>query len=213
MIRLANRTKQIAGRFPGASLLLAAMAFVLWFAPGLSSWCEWNRSLPWQAWRWLTGHFCHWSAEHLTWDVAAFLFLGAWCERHSRRQFLTCIFAAAVAICLATVLLLPGIQSYRGLSGIDSALFGWLSVGLLRSALDRKDRRMVGVVLLFLIAFTAKVAFECLTASTWFVSAAQGGFVPVPLAHAAGVVAGIGSNLFSSRSQVRRALVNPRLAA
>ena len=213
MIGLANRMKRMAGRLPGASLLLAAMAIVLWFAPALSSWCEWNRGLPWQLWRWLTGHFCHWSAEHLIWDVMVFLFLGAWCERHSRRQFLICILAAAVAICVATALFLPEIQSYRGLSGLDSALFGWLSVEMLRSALARGDRRMVGVVVLFTLAFTAKVTLECLTASTLFVSSSQSGFVPVPLAHAVGIVAGSCSNLFSHRPHVRRAFVNRKLTA
>jgi rhomboid family GlyGly-CTERM serine protease len=212
MFGLANRMKQVAGRLPGASLLLTAVAFVLWFAPALSSWCDWNRSLPWQLWRWLTGHFCHWSADHLTWDVVVFLFLGAWCERRSRRHFLICILVAAVTICVATALFLPEIQSYRGLSGLDSALFGWLSVELLRSARAREDWRMVWVVFLFMTAFMAKVALECLTASTLFVSSSQGGFVPVPLAHAVGIVAGISSNLFSHRPQVRRAFVNEKLA-
>ena len=206
------RLKQVAGRLPGASLLLSLFALLLWSSPALSQWCQWDRSRPWQLWRWFTGHFSHWSVEHLVWDTVVFLALGALCEWRNRTQFLICMVAAAIAITGATSLFLPGIQTYRGLSGLDSALFGWLSMATLRTALARQDRRTMSIVFLFMIAFTMKVAIECVTSSTLFVSSCQSGFVPVPLAHAVGVLSGLGLNLVSRSWPGRPAFMNEKLA-
>lgn len=187
----AQRVIKQAGRLPGASLLLALVAITLWFSPQLSSVCEWQREHPIEVWRWFTGHFCHWSAEHLAWDVIVFVVLGAMCERRNRWQFLLCLAASAVAITAATAAFLPNILSYRGLSGIDSALFGWLVAELFQEAREKCDRRKLALICLFGLAFIAKTALEGVTANTLFVSNARSEFLPVPLAHAVGALVGL----------------------
>ncbi|HWN97080.1 MAG TPA: rhombosortase [Methylomirabilota bacterium] len=200
------RLKQTAGRLPGASLLLSFVALALWSSPTLSQWCEWDRTQPWQLWRWLTAHFCHWSVEHLAWDLVVFAVLGAICERHDRAQFLISLAVAAVAITLATCLFLPNLTSYRGLSGLDSTLFGWLAAKLFADAISKRDGKLAVVTAAFTCAFIVKLAFEWTSASTVFVSNTRGDFVPVPLAHAVGAVVGIAVNAISRTRCARRLL-------
>jgi rhomboid family GlyGly-CTERM serine protease len=182
---------QRARHLPGASLLLALVAVVFWFSPEISAMGEWQRGHPLHLWRWFTGHFCHWSSEHLIWDTIVFVALGAICEQRSRSQFLLCNAVSALAIIAATTVFLPNIHSYRGLSGIDSALFGWLIAELFQQARDRRDWRRLALICAFAFAFIAKVIWECTTSSTLFVSNAQSEFVPMPLAHAVGAFAGV----------------------
>jgi rhomboid family GlyGly-CTERM serine protease len=187
--------KPWAGRLPGASLLLSSFALLLWLQPNLAPWCEWNRAESWQAWRWLTGHFCHWSNEHFLWDVAVFLLLGMLCERRARNGFLLCLGVAAPLITGAVHWALPDINSYRGLSGLDSALFGWLVAQLLTDAASARNRMLAIATTVFACLFVGKLAFEWTTGSTFFVSNATSCFVAVPLAHAVGAAAGLISNL------------------
>lgn len=200
------RLKQTAGRLPGASLLLSLLALALWCSPTLSQWCEWDRTQPWQLWRWLTAHFCHWSGEHLAWDLIVFLVLGAICERHERAQFLISLAVAAAAITLTTYLFLPKITSYRGLSGLDSTLFGWLAAKLFSDAISKRDRKLAAVTAAFTCAFVAKLAFEWTSASTVFVSSTRSDFVPVPLAHAVGALVGVAVSAIPRMRCARRKL-------
>ena len=193
-----------AGRLPGASLLLALAAVALWPSPQLSVAFEWQRGNPLEVWRWFTGHLCHWSGEHLAWDLIVFFILGTMCERRSRAQLFLCIAVSAVAITTTTAVFLPNIHSYRGLSGIDSALFGWLVAELFREARENHDWRRLTVISVFALAFIAKIVLECTTSNTLFVSNTRSGFVPVPLAHAVGALAG---TALSALSRTRRAAV------
>ena len=199
-----TRLKQTAGRLPGASLLLSLFALALWCSPTLSHWCEWDRQQPWELWRWLTAHFCHWSGEHLAWDLIVFLALGTICERHELTRFLIILAVAATAITFAVYLFLPGIMSYRGLSGLDSTLFGWLAAQLLSDAISKRDKKLGVVTIVFTGAFVAKLVWEWASASTVFVSSTRGDFVPVPLAHAVGAVVGVAASVLARMSSARR---------
>lgn len=153
-------------------------------------------------WRLLTAHLTHFGPSHLAWDVGVLFGLGWFCERKSPRQTALALGLAAAAISLAVWLLLPGFQTYRGLSGLDCALFGLLAMGLLqqRSA----AAKITGA--LALLALLAKSGWEALSGATLFVSGDE--FMPVPLAHlvgaGCGVVAGLGrgNRASSQRSAV-----------
>jgi rhomboid family GlyGly-CTERM serine protease len=132
-----------------------------------------------QYWRIVTGHFTHWSAEHLMWDVIVFAALGAVCERLDRWKMIWTIVASIFAISFFAA---PQCETYRGLSGIDSALFVLLAVML------RRERPIV--VSILLTAFAIKSGYELLTGHTIFVDNTASGFVPVPLAHIIGGVCG-----------------------
>lgn len=166
--------------------LLLALPALPAFA--LGSWLELDRAAVarGEAWRLLTGHWTHWTLEHLLWDSLAFLVLATLCEtRIPRRLFLATVAGSALAVS-AGVWFLPEIERYRGLSGIDSALFVLLAASLVRETRSP----LAGLAL---AAFLGRSAWEVATGSPLFVEA--DGFVPVPLAHliggAWGMIAGM----------------------
>lgn len=175
-----------ARNVPLASLLLFFLALA-GFASGGRLELDRAAVARGEVWRLVTGHWAHWTAGHLFWDSLAFFALAAACEvRISRRRLLTTVLGSALAVSAGVWLALPEIERYRGLSGIDSALFVLLAVSLLR-----ETRNPWGG--LALAAFLGKSAWEVWTGSTLFIAA--GAFVPVPLAHlvggAWGVIAGL----------------------
>jgi rhomboid family GlyGly-CTERM serine protease len=128
------------------------------------------------AWRLVTCHFTHWTYEQLAWDALAFLGLGIACERRSRRAFHATLLASITLVPLAVLAFDPRVDAYRGLSGIDSALFALLIV-------STRDR----VTALLGVAFAGKIAFEVMSGGAVF---AAGGFEVVPIAHVAGAITG-----------------------
>ncbi|WP_404422545.1 rhombosortase [Nibricoccus sp. IMCC34717] len=171
----------------GATLALAAFRF-----PNLASLLEWSRpaleSGEW--WRLLTGHFAHFTPAHLLWDLSLFLILGLWVERRSRRAWLGAVLVGGVSISLAVWFGLPGMQAYRGLSGVDSALFAWIAFDLAR--LGWKARRWSALWLGggALAALVGKAGYESVTGLLLFVDPGAS-FIPVPLAHAVGGLCGM----------------------
>ena len=198
----------IASRFPVVTLALTAVVFAVHTWPGAAAGLQLERAAvavgEW--WRLVAGHFTHWSADHLVWDVLVFALLGAACEVTSRRRMLITLGIAIVAIPLAVLLWQPQFHTYRGLSGLDSALFGLLAFDLLREKLRESHHRAVVAIGLLIVAFIAKAAFESLTGSAVFADSAAGGFVPVPLAHLVGFVSGAITSVACalSRNRFRR---------
>ncbi len=137
-------------------------------------------------WRIVTCHFTHFTYEQLAWDALAFLALGIACERQGSSVFRATLLASVVLIPLAVLAFDPRIDTYRGLSGIDSALFALLIVS---------TRNVVLGVL-----FVAKIAFELMTGSAVF---AGDEFAVVPVAHIAGAI--IGAMAATARSFSLRA--------
>gem|GEM_PF-6556031 len=135
-----------------------------------------------ELYRFLTCHFTHWTYEQLAWDALVFLVLGMACERRNRAAFHATLLASAIVIPIAVLLFAPNVTAYRGLSGIDSALFALLLT------LELRRSRMVA---LCAVAFAAKIVFEMTTGSTVFVSDLGAGVVAVPIAHLAGALAAL----------------------
>jgi hypothetical protein len=81
------------------------------------------------------------------------------------------------------------IQTYRGLSGIDTALFGLIVVDLFGRRLVERDWKAASWLSLLLIGLFAKMLTETLAGTSIFVSAPS--FVPVPIAHLIGAVIGL----------------------
>jgi rhomboid family GlyGly-CTERM serine protease len=144
-----------------------------------------------ELWRILTGHFVHWSPDHLLWDVGTFVVLGAACELLSRRRLLVCLLVSAVAIPGALWLLQPELEIYGGLSGIDSALFALLGGQLAHEHWRRGSPAALAMALVFCLAFVLKTGFEMTNGGTVFVGDLAPGIVSVPLAHLAGAVVGV----------------------
>ena len=198
-----------ARRTPCASLLLAAAAVVVFLWPGLSAHLQYDRTAiaAGQVWRLVSGHWAHYSLDHVFWDVIAFVALGVACERSSRARFLVCLVASALAISVSVWLMLPEMQVYRGLSGIDSALFTLLAASMWIDGRRSERRGLQAIAMAGVSAFLLKVAFELITGHTVFVKDMDPRAVGVPLAHivgaGCGLLVGAGSRLVlrSSRTQ------------
>jgi rhomboid family GlyGly-CTERM serine protease len=162
-----------------------------------------------ELWRLLTGHFVHWSHEHLVWDACTFLALGAACELRSRERLLVCLAASVVAIPVVVWLLLPELERYAGLSGIDSALFGLLGAGLVREQWERGNSAALAVAGVLCLAFLLKTGFEMSSGGTVFVGDLAPGIVSVPLAHLAGALAGVMAALLPIGARSERSRLSP----
>jgi rhomboid family GlyGly-CTERM serine protease len=177
------------------------VAGVVFAWPGLAVHAQYDRAAiaAGEVWRALAGHWAHYSVDHLFWDVLAFAALGVACERRGRARFLACLVTSALAISASVWLLLPDMRIYRGLSGIDSALFTLLISDIWREARDRGQTGVQATALTCLGAFLAKTAFEMATGRNLFVTRMETAAVGVPLAHivgaACGFLVGAGSRL------------------
>lgn len=154
-----------------------------------------------QWWRIITCHITHWSMDHFVWDVVTFSVLSAACELRSRQKCLVAILGSTMAIPLTVLVLQPQLQTYRGLSGVDSALFGLLAFDMLREKLAKADRRAVVAIVLLIIGLLVKTLIETATGAALFADSTAGGFVPVPVAHLVGFAAGAMAALVSSRRE------------
>ena len=188
------RFPSLRGRLLGAPavlagpLLLSAAAVLTFLLPSATELLEYDRTaiLAGQVWRLVTGHWTHASLDHLGWDVLAFAVPGCAIAWRSRRLFWRVLWGSAAAIPAALLMAAPEWVTYRGLSGVDSALFVALAV-MLWADPERRSDRWLGSVALAL--FGAKVAFETLTGTALFMGESAGHAV-VPLAHLVG--AGVG---------------------
>ncbi len=182
-----------ARRIPCASLLLSAAAAIVFLLPSLAVQLQYDRAAlaAGQVWRLVSGHWTHYAFDHFFWDVTAFALLGLACERRSRSRFLVCVTASAVVISLSVWLWLPGMSAYRGLSGVDSALFALLVAELWSEAVRSGKPTQAAIPVVCLAAFLLKISFELATGNNLFVQSRGSGPVGVPFAHIAGAVVGL----------------------
>lgn len=172
--------------FPLVTVLLAAAAATVQSIPGAAEGLQFDRAaiLGGEWWRGWTAHLAHFSANHATWDIAALLALGAVCETRSRVRLVVALALAATAIAPALWFLQPQFETYRGLSGLDSALFGLLAGSLWFSG--AAIGRLAGA--LALVAVLGKCTLELATHAPVFADGI--GYAPVPLAHVIGALCG-----------------------
>jgi rhomboid family GlyGly-CTERM serine protease len=171
------------------TVIAAAIHFVI---PDLA-WLQYDRTLvlDGQWWRILSGHFVHWSSDHLLWDLMMFAALGCWIESTSRWRLVVLILSATTAISACLLLGDPSCETYRGLSGLDSALFTCVIAHSLHEALARRDCGMTALMTLALLGFLGKSAFEVATGHCLFVDDTTSGFTPLPKVHMIGACIGL----------------------
>ena len=183
--------ERLARRVPGVSLTLFLVAILVFLWPRLTILFQYDRAavLGGELWRVLTCQWTHWNFSHVVWDALMFLALGALCEQVRRATFMACVAVSAVLIPIAGAVVLPQMPYYRGLSGLDSALFVLLAVQLIRMNRSR-DRVIATAAATGLGAFALKTVYECVTGSIIFVQP-EFVFTPVPLAHIVGGAIGL----------------------
>lgn len=163
--------------------------------------------LQWQrhggvGWTWITSHLSHWSWNHLAWDLFAFGLLSLLCLRLSPARYGTCLLVAAVFIPMEVKVNQPLIESYRGLSGLDTALMGLVVAALWRQPVEDLSWGVSRWLAVFGGgSFLAKTMYELTTGGTVFVASGNESFAPVISAHLVGFVCGllVGSFKCSSR--------------
>lgn len=191
-------------RLPWFTLGFSALTLAVHFAPALGNVLQFDRAAVahGQVWRFFTAHLTHFGDDHLRWDLLAFVVLGSLAEGISRTAFLTTLGAAAPIITAGVWASQPQFATYRGLSGIDSALFGVVVASLFVAGWRDRHRFSIAIGGLALAGFAAKCAFELTTGGTVFVDTG-GAFAPVPLAHLLGMLTGVAviwrSQLVSAR--------------
>ncbi len=182
----------ILHRVPIFTIALSTLALAIWAIAGADAALQYDRAAiaAGELWRLVTGHWAHWGTDHFTWDLIVFAVFGALLERRSRRGFAAVVGGAVVAISGALWFAAPQFQFYRGLSGIDSALFAAFFALLLRDAWREGSFLESIVPILALFGFVGKSAYELATGGTLFV-ASSSAFTVVPLAHLVGALTGV----------------------
>ncbi len=179
-----------AKKWPIATFLGAGLAIVIATVPALAQSAQFQ-VIQWtdEPLRILSSHFAHFSTRHLLYDLIVFIGLGLACElRWPSRTRWTLLFSAAL-IPLVFLCTTEHLQTYRGLSGLGSALLMLLAGRLHRErAFDSKLTRHLPLITC--VGFIGKVLFELNTGQAVFVD--EGAiFEPVPIAHLTGGLIGL----------------------
>jgi rhomboid family GlyGly-CTERM serine protease len=205
---IRNPSAADRGSFPFVTLILAALA--LWLhSVGAETWQYTRTGLAHaEVWRLWTGHFAHWDASQLAWDIAMFIVLGTIVERRDRGALLAIVLLGAAVIAVTLWFQRPDLHTYRGLSGLDTALFATAATGVLLAPGSRVRSATRAIAAIALGLVFAKCAYEMTAARSLFASAVD--WSVVPLAHftgwAVGVLAGVARALLMTRR--RRAETN-----
>lgn len=138
--------------------------------------------------RLLACHLLHWSGEHLFWDLSVFGLLGILCECGMPRRFAVTTLLSAVLIPLIVYFARPEVGSYRGLSGLDTALFTLVVSRFWFEKLDQRSTSGIWLFGLLLVAMICKLSLEAWSQENVFVS--DRSFTPVPMAHVVGAAIG-----------------------
>jgi len=150
-----------------------------------------------QLWRLMTGHLVHWSWLHLTADAAAMM--GLLYVARGRPLAVPVVLAAGLAVGAAVYLWAPDIMLYRGLSGMNFALLGWVLMTLAPG-----DTRRAVACMALLAAVVGKVAFEMATGTSPLPHSLPDGVAVVGIAHAAGLAIGVATGAVTGLLRSRR---------
>jgi rhomboid family GlyGly-CTERM serine protease len=172
-------------RFPLVTLCAVAGALVIWFVPQFSPSLVFERREIAQGeyWRLVTGHWVHFSVQHLVYNLLALGIAGWLIEWHGFPHFGLLCALSALVIGLSLFVFEPRIQCYGGLSGIATAAIIYLA---LHSATQGAWQRIVlGVVLLLL---GIKLGWEWFADQPLLVRNEDPSVVVSPLAHLSGAL-------------------------
>ncbi len=135
------------------------------------------------------GQFLHWSGEHLFWDLGMFAVLGFACESFAKKRYYGTLLIAMFLVPLGVAIFHPELQSYRGLSGLDTAIFSLFATVMLTRSLRNNELAQALLFGSMLILVFGKTLFEFTSGGVLFVQEAN--FTPTPAAHLVGALIGI----------------------
>ena len=163
------------------TLTIGALALFAAAAPSAAEILQYDRAriLSGELWRLATCHVTHWSAEHLQWDLLMFVVLGVICELRNSKRMRLCVAVGAAAVSATVLVFFPAVEQYRGLSGVDTALFTLLAIRLIADARRDGNHLQLAATGICFMGFLGKTCYEALAGSTFFVDAETAGFVPL----------------------------------
>ncbi len=179
-----------AKKWPIATLLGAGLTVLIGTVPGLAERAQFQVA-QWtqEPLRILSSHFAHFSTRHLLYDLIVFIGLGLACELRWPTRTRWALLSSAALIPLVFLYTTDHLQTYRGLSGLGSALL-MLLAGRLHRERAFDSRLTKHLPLITCVGFIAKVLFEISTGQAIFVD--EGAlFEPVPSAHLSGGLIGL----------------------
>jgi len=183
------KTKKIIGcyTYPVTTILIIG-AFLTYFSQGLSGILVYDRSLilSGEIWRLLSGHLVHFSKGHLLSDLLTFAVAGLIIEDRSYPGFGHMCVISAVTVGVVSLLFLPDMYRYGGLSAINISAITYLCLCSLK---ENEPKRWVYLIILLLTVF--KIIHEIATGQMLFASADNTSIVPVPFAHFTGIIVAI----------------------
>jgi len=187
-----KRLKQLLASV-AVTLTITILALAAGVFPGFAEVLQFDRTAiaAGEVWRLITCHLTHWNADHLRWDLLMFVVLGVACELRSSTRLRVCLIAAIGVVSATVTLAFPDIHTYRGLSGIDSAIFTLLAIDLLREAVRDKNLGQIMLQGGLLAGFAAKIAYEATTGETFFVDRETADFATLVYDHLAGAAVGL----------------------
>ena len=191
------------------SLLLVAFALALQAIPGAAEALEYNRTAveAGEVWRIATSQFVHYPGDHLLWDLGMFALLAPLLE--GRRRALLALTVGVTAILVPASLWVgqPQVETFRGLSGVDTAIFGALCVLLFQEMRAHRDRGGLALLAVQVTAFGCKLAYEHITGRCFLVH--NEGWSPVTSAHLVGIAVGLGCAIAASAWHRSRSSESP----
>jgi rhomboid family GlyGly-CTERM serine protease len=204
---MKSSTQNIVNRFPYVSLVLTAMALLIHVYHPLRPHLLYTRTALAHGdfWRLISCHWVHLNTDHLWWSALTFFVLGSFCEIMNRAKYLTTVGISAVFIPTAIWFVMPHLNVYGGLSGLDCALYSLLIVLFIRREWSAQKWSWIIIYTIMLVLLPAKIIYEMTSGLTIFVSNLHADMVPVPLSHLVGGVVGLSigilirdtSNIFS----------------
>ena len=172
------------------TMVIAVLTTVIFAFPALtvSLQLDFDSLVGGQCWRILSGHLTHYDGQHLFWDLLMFVVLGAICEHQMRKSFGVFLVIMGTTVSLTVMFACSNISEYRGLSGIDTGLFAWLTLTQLRTCIAGRDRYFAAFWATSVFLLIGKLVFEVITGDVLFVQA--DGFKPILESHLAGAATG-----------------------
>ena len=143
-----------------------------------------------QFWRLLSGHFTHWGCEHFIWDALAFLIASFVLLRISFFKLIFVILFSILFISLWILCFDPSVRYYRGLSGVDEALFFFLTLSVIFFSIKNRSYTACLTGIIFLSFLSIKLGYEFFSGKMLFVGNISGAKLLLS-AHFAGAVAGV----------------------
>lgn len=193
-------------RVPCVSLVLTAVALLIHFYHPLRPHLLYTRTAlaDGDLWRLISCHWVHLNTDHLLWSAMTFFVLGSFCEIMNRGKYVMTIGISTIFIPIAIWCVMPHLEVYGGLSGLDCSLYSLLIVLFIKREWHIQKWSWIIFYTIMLVLLPAKIIYEMASGLTIFVNNIHSIMVPVPLSHLVGGVVGFAVGIVRARINFSR---------